>query len=72
MDKLDIMIEGIATQTQTVLLDTNKNKQDIEPILKRCRTCGKCSEQMDKCPICKDQFKLKWFGFLRVDLDCIF
>ena len=35
----------------------------MEPKLKRCRACGKCSEQMDKCPICKTQFKLRWFDF---------
>jgi hypothetical protein len=33
----------------------------MDAILKRCRNCGKCSEHMDKCPICKTQFNLRWF-----------
>jgi RNA polymerase subunit RPABC4/transcription elongation factor Spt4 len=42
----------------------NTDMLAMEPVLKRCRACGKCSEHMDKCPVCKTQFKLKWFDFL--------
>ena len=38
-------------------------EQETEQGLKMCRACGKYSEQMDKCLICKTQFKLKWFEF---------
>jgi hypothetical protein len=31
-----------------------------EPILKRCRGCGTCSEKMDMCAVCKDRFQLRW------------
>jgi hypothetical protein len=30
-------------------------------IQKRCRACGDCSDQMDKCSICKARFNLNWF-----------
>ena len=33
---------------------------DNEPRLKRCRACGKCAEQMKKCPTCKERFGIKW------------
>jgi hypothetical protein len=33
---------------------------ELEPKLKQCRACGACSEKMEKCPICKDRFQIKW------------
>jgi ankyrin repeat protein len=30
-----------------------------EPLLKVCLGCGQCTEKMDKCKICKDEFKIK-------------
>jgi hypothetical protein len=35
-------------------------KYQMDPKLKRCRACGVCSEKMDKCPICKESYQLKW------------
>ena len=32
----------------------------LEPRLKRCRSCGACSESMDKCQTCKNKYKIKW------------
>ena len=32
----------------------------LEPRLKRCRSCGACSESMDKCQTCKYKYKIKW------------
>ena len=39
---------------------TNSLRMDNEPHLKRCRACGKCAEQMKKCPTCKERFGIKW------------
>mmetsp|Transcript_60925 Transcript_60925/g.127712 ORF Transcript_60925/g.127712 Transcript_60925/m.127712 type:complete len:106 (-) Transcript_60925:75-392(-) len=33
----------------------------LEPRLKRCRSCGACSETMSKCQTCKKDYKIKWY-----------
>jgi hypothetical protein len=32
----------------------------LEPRLKRCRSCGACSETMSKCQTCKNHYQIKW------------
>ncbi len=32
----------------------------LEPRLKRCRSCGRCSEKMSKCQTCKNRYQIKW------------
>jgi hypothetical protein len=43
--------------------DHKTSEKETEPGLKVCKACGKISERMLKCPICKTQFKLKWYEF---------
>ena len=36
-------------------------KIKMEPRLVSCRACRRCAEKMNKCPICKEQFKIDWY-----------
>jgi hypothetical protein len=54
----------IAQPFQTVRNDKASSERATEPRLKKCRTCGKCSDRMDKCKICKFQFQQNWFETL--------
>jgi predicted nucleic acid binding AN1-type Zn finger protein len=60
---LSISKQSSPLNVQVEEQDHKTSEKETVSGLKVCKACGKTSERMLKCPICKFQFKLNWYEF---------